>query len=269
MAFLPLNIFFFQPQLVIFYCLNSALPLLLHSAGMGPEGLFASRNPFHIFEKTPSSFDGYGNHQQYRANVALWDVMTSVELQRKAPTFIGRLSRQTQIVARAVNVATLAAAEILTKLLQKLHKKFGLDKISLLHTIVSEFLDFTWDRAAIVDGLVIWLHSRLEKILNLTLDEKLKDRILLRQANLDLHDRNFILGSAGANYVFQSIFIAHRNAFRAMWSFTVFHVDSLSNRAPPQYRPVRKPPQQFCADWSSSWEADRRRRASAFLQLHK
>lgn len=174
-----------------------------------------SRDPLHFTEKTPPSFDGYGDYQQYRENVALWDVMTSVDQSRKAPTVIGRLSGQAQVIAKTLSIETLTSADGLTKLLEELDKKFGLDKISLLHKNVSEFFDFVWDRNDTVDEFVIGFHSRLEKISTLALDETLKGHILLRQANLDPHDRNIIIGSAGGNYSLQSLSTALRNAFRA------------------------------------------------------
>lgn len=43
----------------------------------------------------------------------------------------------------------------------------------------------------------------------------MKGQILLRQANLDPHDRNVIIGLAGGDYSLQAIYTALRNAFRA------------------------------------------------------
>lgn len=65
-----------------------------------------------------------------------------------------------------------------------------------------------------MDKFVIGFHSRLEMILSLSLDEKLEGHTLRRQAILDQHNRNVIIGSAGGNYSLQSISAALRNAVR-------------------------------------------------------
>lgn len=114
--------------------------------------------------------------------MALWDVMKSVDQSRNAPKVIGRLSGQDQVIAKTLTFQMLISAESLAKSLEELYKKYGLDKVSLLHGNVSYFFDFVWDRSATVGEFLIVFHSRLEKISSLTLDKKVKGHIVLRRA---------------------------------------------------------------------------------------
>lgn len=140
--------------------------------------------------------------------------MTFVEQSRKAPTVVGRLPDKAQVNAKTLSVERLISPERLKKPFEELSKKFGLDKTSLLHKHVSEFFDFIWDRYDSVDDFVIGFHSPLHKISSLRLHEKSKGHILLRQANLNPHDRNIVVGSAGGNYSLQAVTTALRNAYR-------------------------------------------------------
>lgn len=117
-------------------------PSFAFSYSYVPRRLVRTPRPLHLTEKTLPFFDGYGDYQQYRESVALWDVMTFVDQSPKASTVIGRLSGQAQVIAKTLTIRTLTIAEGLTRLLEEFDKKFGLDKVSLLHDNVSNFFDF-------------------------------------------------------------------------------------------------------------------------------
>lgn len=166
---------------------------------MSPEVLFAPRDPLHFTKNTPPSFVDYGEYPQCGESVAPCDFMASVDQSRKAPKVIGRISGQAQVIVKLLTIQMLILARGLTKLLEDLNKDLGLNKFSLLHNDVSKFFYFIWDRSRFVDEFIIGFHFCFEKLSSLSLDEELEGHILLRQANLDHHDRNVITSSGRGN----------------------------------------------------------------------
>lgn len=180
---------------------------------MGPEG-HSSLNPLQFTDKVPPSFDGYGDYQQYRENVVLWDAMTSISAPRRAPTIIGQLTGQAQITAKTLPLAELTSESGVTSLIREMDKKFGLDTVTLLHNNISDFFDYNWDHTMSVEEFVVGFHSRLDRISKLDMNDELKGHLLLKQANLDSHDRNLVVGAAGGDYTLQALATSLRNAFR-------------------------------------------------------
>lgn len=182
---------------------------------MGPDGLGLPSCSLQFSDKVPPSFDGYGDYNEYRENVLLWNAMTTVAAERRAPTVIGQLSGQAQVTAKTVPLTKLISEQGINTLLDELDRKFGLDSTTLLHSYISSFFDYTWQHDTSVDEYVVGFHSRLDKISKLELSDELKGHLLLKQANLDAHDRNMIVGAAGGDYSLQAIATSLRNAFRS------------------------------------------------------
>lgn len=77
------------------------------------------------------------------------------------------------------------------------------------------FFDFGWTKKMIVDEVVLGFHSRLDKIIKVDMSDELKDHLLLRQVDLDSHDRNFVIGDAGGVYSLQTCSSNLWNAYRS------------------------------------------------------
>lgn len=198
---------------------------------MGPEGKLPHMNPLQFTDKVPPSFDGYGDYQQYRENVELWDAMTSIAPERRAPTVIGQLTGQAQVTAKTLPLTVLTSETGITSLLKEMDKKFGLDSVTLLHNNISDFFDYNWDKHMTVEEFVVGFHSRLDKVSKLDMNDELKGHLLLKQANLDSHDRNLVVGAAGGDYTLQALATSLRNAFRCQ---APPHVSMNTNK--PGYR---------------------------------
>lgn len=54
-----------------------------------------------------------------------------------------------------------------------------------------------------IDEFVVVFHSCLDKICMMNMNDELKGPFFLMQANLDGHDQNLIIGSAGGDYSLQ------------------------------------------------------------------
>lgn len=64
-----------------------------------------------------------------------------------------------------------------------------------------------------VAEFVAGFHTRLYKMSMLDIKDELRNHLLQRQAKLDRHDRNIVIGSAGGDYSLQALKSSLRNAF--------------------------------------------------------
>lgn len=85
----------------------------------------------------------------------------------------------------------------------------------MLFNNISNFFDFTYEKTTNVNEFVNGFCSRLGRISRLELNEKLKSTLLLRQTNLDVHNRSNVIGSAGGNYSLRAIATSLQNAYRS------------------------------------------------------
>lgn len=85
----------------------------------------------------------------------------------------------------------------------------------MLHNNVTNFFDFGRKKAANVDEFVFGFHLRMVKINKFELNKKLKSHLLLRQANLDVHDRNVVIKSAGGSHSLQFEAASLRKVYRS------------------------------------------------------
>lgn len=93
-------------------------------------------------------------------------------------------------------------------------KIFGLYTVTLSHNNISDFFDYNWDHTMSVEEFVVGFNSRLDRISKLDMNDELKRHLLLKQANLDSHDRTLVVGAAGGDYSLQILATSLRNAFR-------------------------------------------------------
>lgn len=180
---------------------------------MDPKGL-SFLNPLQFNDKVSPSFDHYGDYQQYRQNVAIWDVIVSIAAPRGAPTIINQLTEQAQVTAKTLIRSELTSEAGVTCLLCEIDKKFSHDTIALLHKNISNFFDYQFDKSLLVKEFVAVFHSRLDKIRNLDMNGELEGYLLLKQANLDSHHRNLVVGAAAGDYSFQALATSFKNTFR-------------------------------------------------------
>lgn len=143
--------------------------------------------------------------------------MTSVPLEKRAPTLIEQLTGLAQIIAKTPPLTTLTSNTAPEKLIMEMDKKCGFDSPTLLHNNDSTLFDSTWDKTTTVDGFVLVFHSRLGKTDKLELNNKLKGHLPLRQAHLYLHDRNTIIGLWRGDYPLQALSTSLKNGYRQEW----------------------------------------------------
>lgn len=166
-------------------------------------------------DKTPPTFDGHTvEYSSYRDDVLLWSRLTTLPDTKQGPAIIGRLVGEPKKSAKSVNIDDICSEKGVEKILERLDKSYAIDATSQLDVDLANFLDYHWDKTLSVDQFIAGFHSRLDKISSLCIDEKLKGHLLLRQANLDMHERNIILGSASGQYEAQHITKSIRNSFR-------------------------------------------------------
>jgi len=165
-------------------------------------------------DKIPPSFDGLSNYQVYRQDVEFWLKLTSLEDEKQGSAIIARLAGEAKSSATSLGTEIIFSKTGVKSILEKLDKLYQIDKTDQLDIDLTTFLDYTWKSSFSVEQFIAGFHTRLDKISSLKLDEKLKGHLLLRQAGLDTHSRNMILGAASGNYAVTSIANSLRQAYR-------------------------------------------------------
>ena len=150
----------------------------------------------------------------YCQDVELWLVLTSLERHKQGSALIGGLSGEAKASAKTLGVGIISTDDGACKILEHLDKSYGVDKVDQMDIDLAAFLDFTWSGNMAVEQFIAGLHSRIDKITDHNMDEKLKGHVLLRAAGLDAYFRNIIVGSSAGNYDVKSISGALRQAFR-------------------------------------------------------
>ncbi len=182
-----------------------ATPGIPGSTVMGPEGSVHGSSTF--TEKLPPSFDGHSNYSVYRQDVELWLCFTSLDKEKQGPALIGRLSGEAKASAKTLSVAVITGRDGADKILQHLDKSYAIDATDQLDIDLATFLDYSWKNHMPVEQFIAGFHSRLDRVASLNMDAKLKGHLLLRQAGLDMHTRNMIVGASSGKYdvpVFQT-----------------------------------------------------------------
>lgn len=164
---------------------------------MDPQLLCLSSSSLQFFDKRPPSFDVYGDDNQVEENIKLWDALTSISPENGAPTVSGRLIGQASVTAKSISLSTLTSEVGLMKVIEEMDMKLGCGHVTLLQNNVATFFHFSWEKEMQVQEFVTGFHSSHDKISKLNNIDELKGHILLRQANLDSHDRNIIITSSG------------------------------------------------------------------------
>lgn len=122
---------------------------------MDPEGISLTKNSFTVFQQNPPSFDGYDVYQKYGENLLLWNAMTSVSSEKRAPTAIEQLTGQAHVTANTLSLEVLAPESGINRLLGKMDRKFGMDEAALLDNNVSSFFDYLCTRNMSVDEILL------------------------------------------------------------------------------------------------------------------
>jgi len=183
-------------------------------------------------EKIPPYFDGHSSYRVYRADIEFWQQYTTLEETKRGVAIIARLAGEAKSSAVSIENDKIFSKTGVTEILEKLDKLYLVDKTDQLDIDLTSFLDYTWKSSFNVEQFIAGFHTRLDKISSLALDEKLKGHLLLRQAGLDSHTKNMIIGAASGSYDVTSISNSLRQAFRST-------AHDQSDTPPPGYSTFR------------------------------
>ena len=164
---------------------------------MGPGGISALPGSF--TDKIPPAFDGRNDYNSYKQDVQLWQTLTSLPKTKQGAAIIGRLYGEAKSSAKTIDIKDITSEDGVEYILDQLDKSYGLAKTDLLDLDLADFLDFTWNSKLTIEQFIAGFHTRLDKISDLKMDEKLKGHLLLRQSGLDTHTRNMNVGAASGN----------------------------------------------------------------------
>lgn len=139
--------------------------------------------------------------------------MKSINASRRALIIIGHLTDQAQETARTEPLPELKSESGITIPLREMNKALEMDTVTLLHVNILGFNDHSWDQSMSDETFVDDFHRRLDKICKLHMNEKLKDVLLVKQADLDSHVCNLVVAAAGGVYSLRTLATSVRKAF--------------------------------------------------------
>lgn len=87
------------------------------------------------------------------------------------------------------------------------------DHANQLDTDLAKFLDW-WKKTFSVKQFIVGVHSWLDEISLLNIDEKPKGNLLLRQTSLQLHEKNILVGAASGSFSVLSLRSALQNEYQ-------------------------------------------------------
>ena len=133
---------------------------------------------------------------------------------KQGPAIIGRLHGEAKTAAKTLDTDEVCAAGGVDLILERLDKAYAVDVSNQLDTDLADFLDYTWKKEFSVEHFISGFHTRVDKISSISLDDKLKGHILLRQAQLAENEKHIIVGVASGSYDVKDISTALRNIYR-------------------------------------------------------
>lgn len=99
-----------------------------------------------------------------------------------------------------VETAQICREERIDLVLHCMDKAYAMDKVNELDSDIVEFPEYTLRKEFGVDHTISEFHTRVEKVLELNLSDKLKG-LLLQEANLDYYDKHILIGALSGSYV--------------------------------------------------------------------
>lgn len=93
-------------------------------------------------------------------------------------------------------------------------KAYAIDEIDQVENDLAKFLDYTWKKNVSIENFTSGFHTRVDKISELKLDEKLKGHLILRQMTLANYDRHVAIGAESECYEVNHVTAVLRNIFR-------------------------------------------------------
>lgn len=203
---------------------------------MGPDADSSASCEFS--DKIPPRFNGHGNYASYREDVVLWTNLTTLPSIKHGPAIVGRLQGEAKTSAKTIKVDVICAEGGVEKILERLDKAYAVDKTNQLDADLADFLDYSWKKELSVEHFISGFHTRVDKISQLNLDDKLKGHLLLRQADLAYNEKHVVVGAASGSYEVQHISAALRNIYRTTDPTMSAHLASINT--PINYRNGRE-----------------------------
>ena len=188
---------------------------------MGPDAnVVASRTA--LSDKIPPAFDGFSSYGASREDLELWISIITLETRKQGPMVIARLLGEAKSTAKSHGNTVITSAKGVISTVEKLNSIYKTYQTDQLDIDLASFFNYCWTSDMYIEHFIAGFNTRLDKISELDLNDKLKEHILLRQARLDQNSKNLIIESSSKKYNFQSISTALRSVLRnlAMTSMT-------------------------------------------------
>lgn len=126
----------------------------------------------------------------------------------------GHLAGEAKTATETVPSTEICSDDGVAKILARLDKAYAIDRTNRLDNDLAEFLDYSWHKNLSVEHFISGFRTRVDKISELNLNDKLKGHILLRKADLAANERHVVIGASSGSYNVGYVIAALRNIYQ-------------------------------------------------------
>ena len=143
----------------------------------------------------------------------MWIPLTTMLPKRQFPTVIGRLNGEAKTSAMTLSTDRITSDKDVKLFMEHLDKLYAVNGTARLELDVAAFFDYYLQANMTVEQSISGFHNRPDAITELQMNVRLKVHLLLRQAQLNSHSSNLIVGAASGSFEVEKLATALRQAF--------------------------------------------------------
>ena len=108
----------------------------------------------------------------------LWKNLTTLPSAKHGAAIVGRLQGEAKTAAKTISADQICSERGIQLILERLDKAYAIDKTNELDVNLADFLHYSWKKELSVEHFISGFHTRVDKIAQLNLDDKLKGCLL-------------------------------------------------------------------------------------------
>lgn len=130
------------------------------------------------------------------------------------PTINVHLQGEGKTAAKPITTEHICSYGCANLILERLDRAYAIHNPNQPDNYLVGFLDYTWNKELSGGHFISGFHTRVEKISDVNVDDKLKGHLLLRQADVVQQEQNTVIGASSSIYGINRISSYFPNVYR-------------------------------------------------------
>lgn len=140
-------------------------------------------------------------------------MLTTLAPEKQGSGIVGSHRGEAKTASKTLLVATICSVDGSAKILEQLDKAYIVDKTNQLDADLANFLYYSWKKEVSVEHFILGFHTQVDKMASVSMDEKVNERLLLCQEDLQYHDKHVAIGAASGSYLVQNVSATMRDIY--------------------------------------------------------